>query len=88
MRGTLINVLQRLTTHTTRSARTVRLNWQPATVIAAVVVAVTGITVTVARLTCWLLPELGLAPAATVAGVLVTRLALAAGQARIQETDR
>jgi hypothetical protein len=58
-------------------ARTVALNWQPLTAIIGTLTAVTGITVTAARLTMWLTPQLGWAPAATVAGVLVTTCAVA-----------
>lgn len=50
--------------------------WQPVAVVVGAVTAVAGTSVTVWRLSCWLTPELGGAPAATVAGVLSTAAAL------------
>ncbi len=60
------------------------------TLIAAVVgtvTAVTALVVTVARLTAWLTPDLGYAPAATVAGVAVTACAVAWDRLPTEETD-
>ena len=50
--------------------------WQPTAVIGGMVLAVIAAFTTIARATAWLAPELGNAPAATLAGVLITRLAL------------
>ena len=50
--------------------------WQPTAVIGGTILAVLGMFYTIARLTLWLAPALGYAPAATLAGVLITRLAL------------
>ncbi len=59
--------------------------WQPITVVCGALLAAAGITVTVARLTVWLVPALGWAPAATLAGVLTTALALRWARLTIEE---
>jgi hypothetical protein len=74
---TLFDLLGRVLHGVAVAVRLVVVNWQPITAIIGTLTAVTGITVTAARLTLWLTPQLGWAPAATVAGVLVTTCAVA-----------
>ena len=61
--------------------------WQPVAVVGGAILCVLGVFYTVARLTVWLAPALGYAPAATLAGALITRLALRWAKMAIQREE-
>ena len=65
-----------------------RLNWQPALVVVGVALTIIGAVGTVYLLTSWLAPALGIAPAVTVGGVLLTATALLWARVTVLETDR
>lgn len=50
--------------------------WQPAAVQLGALLAIAGVSITTDRLTAWVAPQLGSAPAATLAGVLLCAAAL------------